>query len=318
MSEALRWGVLGTARINRRVLPGIKAAGHPLTIVGSREPDRARSAAAEYGAARSGSYEEVLAAPDVDAVYISLPNTLHAPWAIRAAEAGKHVLCEKPLAPTVAECESMVTAARKHGVHLVEAFMYRNHPQWTYVHELVNAGEIGAIRLLRASFAFRLRDRENIRLSAELGGGALQDVGCYCINLARWFLGEPSRVRGTALDLQSVGVDTHSAAVLEYESGALAMLSCSFETFGQQIVEIVGDRGRIEVQPAFVPLGDSRVRIVTADADRTETIPAADAYQLQAAAMERLIRMGAPSPTPATDAAPTQAIIAAWKQRGND
>lgn len=317
MSEPLRWGVLGTAGINRRVLPGIRAAGHSLTIIGSREPERARTAAAEHEAARAGSYEDVLAAPDVDAVYISLPNTLHATWAIRAAEAGKHVLCEKPLAPTVAECEAMVTAAQHHGVHLVEAFMYRHHPQWKLVRGVIDSGGIGAIRLLRASFTFRLRDKQNIRLMPELGGGALQDVGCYCINLARWFLGEPARVRGVALDLQDVGVDTHSAAVLAYASGALATLSCSFETTNQQIVEIVGERGRIKVQTAFVPLGDTDVRIVDADGDRTETIPAADAYERQAVAMQRLIREGSPSPTPAADAALTQAVIAAWK-RGNE
>jgi xylose dehydrogenase (NAD/NADP) len=313
MPEPLRWGILGTARINRRILPGIRAAGDTLTIVGSRDPDRARAIAAEYGAERGGSYEDVLAAPDVDAVYISLPNSLHAPWAIRAAEAGKHILCEKPLAPNVDDCTAMVAAAKRHGVHLVEAFMYRYHPQWKLVRDTIDAGRIGAVRLLRATFTFRLRDRHNIRLSPELMGGALQDVGCYCVNVARWFLGEPAGVHGVALDLQGVGVDTHGAAVLDYASGAIAMLSCSFETTSQQVVEIVGETGRIEVQTAFVAIGDARVHIVDADGDRTEIIPATDSYALEVAAMGRLIRAGEPVLTPATDAAPTQAVIAAWR-----
>src|SRR5579884_903904 len=154
MPEPLRWGILGTARINRRILPGIRAAGDTLTIVGSRDP--ARAIAVEYGAKRGGSYDDVLAAPDVDAVYISLPNSLHAPWAIRAAEAGKHILCEKPLAPNVDDCTAMVAAAQRHGVHLVEAFMYRYHPQWKLVRDTIDAGKIGAVRFLRATFTFRL------------------------------------------------------------------------------------------------------------------------------------------------------------------
>jgi xylose dehydrogenase (NAD/NADP) len=313
MPEPLRWGILGTARINRRILPGIRAAGDILAIVGSRDRERAQAAAAEYGAERAGTYEDVLAASDVNAVYISLPNTLHVPWAIRAAEAGKHILCEKPLAPTIAGCEAMVAAAERHGVHLVEAFMYRHHPQWKLVREVIDSGKVGPVRLLRATFTFQLRDPRNIRLSPELGGGALQDVGCYCINVARWFLGEPTQIRGIASDLQGVGVDTHSAAVLEFGSGALAVLTCSFEMTGQQVVEIVGERGRIEVQTAFVCFGDTRVRVVDADGDRVEIIPAADAYALEVAAMDRLIRDGEPSLSPATDAALTQAVIAAWR-----
>jgi xylose dehydrogenase (NAD/NADP) len=314
MATPLRWGVLGASRINRRTLPGFRAAGQVIAIIGSRDRERARSAAAEHGAERFGTYEDVLAAPDVEAVYISLPNSLHAEWAVRAAEAGKHILCEKPLAPSTAECERMIAACARHGVQLVEAFMYRYHPQWRLVRDLVEAGTIGGPRLLRATFSFLLRDRANIRLSSELGGGALQDVGCYCVNVARWFLGEPTRVRGFALDLQGAGVDTHAAAVLDFPSGALAMLSCSFETASQQIVEIVGERGRIIVPLAFVALGDCRVHVIEGGTERIETVPAADPYALQAAAMERLIRAGEPVLTPGADAVPTQAVIAAWKQ----
>lgn len=314
MPKPLRWGILGTARINRRILPGLRAAGHTLVVVGSRDLERARAAAAEYGAQRAGTYEDVLTAPDVDAVYISLPNSLHLPWTLRAAEAGKHILCEKPLAPNVADCETMVAACQRHGVHLVEAFMYRYHPQWQVVWQAIKDAKIGQLRQLRATFTFFLHDRGNIRLSPELGGGALQDVGCYCVNVARWFLGEPSRVRGVASDLQSVGVDTHSSAALEFPSGAHALLSCSFEMPSEQRVEIVAERGRIEVATAFVSLGESRVRIVEPENERVEIVPPADPYQRELEAMAALIHDGTPVRTPATDAAPTQAVIAAWIQ----
>jgi predicted dehydrogenase len=316
MPLPLRWGILGAARINRRFVPGLKDVRQTIAIIGSRDRARAEAAAAEHGAERAGTYEEVLNAPDVDVVYIPLANSLHRPWTLRAAEAGKHVLCEKPLAPNPADCATMVAAAERHGVHLVEAFMYRYHPQWKLVWQVVEAGTIGPIQMLRAAFQFPLRDRTNVRLSAELQGGALQDVGCYCVNVARWFLGEPSRVRGIAADRQGVGVDTHSAAVLEFPSGALALLSCSFETTGRQVVELIGDRGLIEVRTPFTPTGDCEVRIVDGDGERIETVPAANAYGLEARAMEKLIREGTPVLTPASDAAKTQEVIAAWKAEG--
>src|SRR5438477_13217240 len=154
MAEPFRWGILGAAGINRRFLPGLLSVGHRIAIIGSRDRERGRAAAAEYGAERTGSYEDVLGATDVDALYIPLPNSLHVPWAIRAAEAGKHVLCEKPLAPTVEGCEQMVAASQRHGTHLVEAFMYRYHPQWQLVWETIRSGQIGAVQLLRATFQF--------------------------------------------------------------------------------------------------------------------------------------------------------------------
>jgi D-xylose 1-dehydrogenase (NADP+, D-xylono-1,5-lactone-forming) len=313
MSTPFRWGILGAANINKRFLAGVREAGHVIAIIGARDLARAQTAAAEWGAERSGGYHDVLHASDVDTIYIPLPNGLHREWTIRAAEAGKHVLCEKPMAPSVADCTAMVAACERNGVHLVEAFMYRYHPQWKVVWDAVNSGKLGKIQTLRATFQFSIRDPANVRLSAPLDGGALQDAGCYCINVCRWFLGEPTRVRGISLDRQGHGVDTHNAAALEFASGAEALLSCSFETTFSQSLELIGDRGRIEVPAPFLPSGDTPVHLVDADGDRIETIAARNQYAEEALAMEALIRDSKASLTPGADAALTQAVIAAWK-----
>ena len=313
MANPLRWGILGTGRMCRRVAAAIHTVGDVVTIVGSREAHRAQEVAGAVGAARGGLYEDVLAAADVEVIYVALPNRLHAPWTVRAAEAGKHVFCEKPLAATVEECETMVAACDRHGVHLVEAFMYRYHPQWQVVWRVVESGRLGRLRLLRAAFGFHLRGEGNIRLVPELDGGALQDVGCYCVNVARWFLGEPQRVRGVSADLRGVGVDTHNSAILEFASGAQALLECSFETASHQVVEIIGEQGRIEVPVAFVTTGETRVRIVDDDGDRVEVVSPADSYALEVAAVGRLIREGVPTLTPGDDAIRTQTVLAAWR-----
>lgn len=314
MADPFRWGILGTARISVTRLPGFRAAGHQIAIVGSREPsgERARDYAAMLGAERVGAYDDVLAAPDIDAVYISLPNTLHVPWAIRAAEAGKHVLCEKPLAPTVDGCRQMVDAAARHGVKLVEAFMYRNHPQWQVIWEKVRAGSIGDLEMARAAFGFVLNRPGDIRLSPEVGGGAIQDVGCYTVNLVRWFLGEPTRVRGFALDRRGVGVDTHSAATLEFSGGRLAEVACSLDADLGQSVELVGRRGRIAISGVFLPRGDVTLHISDPDGDRDEIVPGANQYGLEFSAFARHVREGTPILTPAADAIATQSVIARW------
>jgi predicted dehydrogenase len=313
MPRPFRWGVLGAAGINRRVLPGITGAGHTIAIIGARDPARAAAAAAQFGAERSGSYADVLSASDIDVVYIPLANGLHREWTIRAAEAGKHVLCEKPMATSVADCDAMVAACRRNGVHLVEAFMYRHHPQWKLVWDAVNGGKIGAIQTLISSFQFSVRDPQNVRLSAPLAGGALQDAGCYVINACRWFLGEPTRVRGISADRQGHGVDTHNVAALEFASGAQAILSTSFDSAQLQSLHLIGDRGRIEVDSPFIHQGPSQIRLINADGIQTEAVPYHDQYVDQALDFEALVREGKPNLTPGADAALTQAVIAAWK-----
>ncbi|HLZ10004.1 MAG TPA: Gfo/Idh/MocA family oxidoreductase, partial [Chloroflexota bacterium] len=179
--------------------------------------------------------------------------------------------------------------------------------------EAIRSGRIGEIKTFHSSFQFSTRDRDNVRLNPSLAGGVLQDAGCYCINAARWFLGEPTRVRGFALDQQSTGVDTHCAAALEFPSGALATLTCSFESAMVQSLSIIGSKGRIEVLEPFVQSGDATIRIVDASGPQTVTIPFVNQYALECVAMESLIKEGKPSLSPATDAAGTQAVIAAWK-----
>ncbi len=193
----LRWGLLGTARINRMVIPPLRAsAGNRLLAVASRDLARATGYAKEWGIERAhGAYEALLADPEIDAVYIPLPNHLHAEWTIRAARAGKHVLCEKPLALTVAEVDAMGAAARESGVVLAEAFMYRHHPQTLKVKELVDAGAIGPVRFVRGTFSFPLTRPDDVRLRPEWGGGCLWDVGCYPAQLHPLRARETSRSR---------------------------------------------------------------------------------------------------------------------------
>jgi xylose dehydrogenase (NAD/NADP) len=308
-----RWGILGTGRINVRVLPGFRDAGHQIAIVGSRDPERAKAHAAELGAERTGTYKDVLTADDVDAVYVSLPNALHKPWTIEALEAGKPVLCEKPMATTVADCRAMVAAAERAGLPLAEAFMYRHHPRWAVVRRIVDSGEIGELLTVRAAFGFKLDRAEDIRLSPELEGGATQDVGSYAVNLVRWFVGEPTAVRGVALDRRGVGVDTHGAAVLEYPGGRLGVVETSFDTPLGQRAELVGTRGTIVVPEPFLPRTDGSVRVVTPEGERAETLPLDNQYGRQFRGFERLVREREPVPTPGTDAEGTQAVIASWR-----
>jgi D-xylose 1-dehydrogenase (NADP+, D-xylono-1,5-lactone-forming) len=315
--NALRWGILGTGGIVRRWLPGFQASGDVLAIVGSREAARARAAAREFGAERGGSYEDVLSATDVDVIYNALPNEPHVEWTVRAAEAGKHCLCEKPLAPTVEGCQRMVAAAERHRVHLVEAFMYRYNPRWTRVRELLDGGEIGPVRLARAAFGFYMGpDRaSDVRLSPALGGGATQDVGCYAVNAVRWLLGEPSEVRGWALDRRGAGVDTHAAAVLAYPDDVLAEVACSFDASLGQALEVVGERGRIEVPSPFLPRGQTTVRLTVGADERVETFREVNQYELEVRAVRALLRDGTPTLTPGSDGIANQRVLTAWRDR---
>jgi predicted dehydrogenase len=206
----------------------------------------------------------------------------------------------------------MVVAAERLGTKLVEAFMYRNHPQWRVVWERVRSGDLGALEMVRATFGFNLNRPGDIRLSPEVGGGATQDVGCYTVNLVRWFLGEPTQVRGSAIDRRGVGVDTHSAAVLEFPDGRLAEVACSFDASLGQSVEFVFQRGRISISGAFLPRGDVTLRISDPDGERDEVVTGANQYGLEFATFARHVREGAPVLTPATDAIGTQEVIARW------
>lgn len=269
-TRRIRWGVLGTARIARRaVAPAIvRSSNGTLLALGSRHADRAAELAADlrddlgaegaFGLAdlrTSGSYEAVLADPDVDAVYVPLPNAQHLAWTLRALEAGKHVLCEKPLAMTAADCHTMQRAAADRGLVLMEAFMYRFHPRWERLLERVRAGDLGPIRLIQASFTFTVTDPANIRLSLELGGGALMDVGCYTVNVARSLMAaEPSEARAQARWTIG-GVDEQLFGTLRFERGAVAQLACSLAAARSEDVLVVGEKGVARLRHAFVPTG---------------------------------------------------------------
>jgi D-xylose 1-dehydrogenase (NADP+, D-xylono-1,5-lactone-forming) len=242
---SLRVGILSTARINRLVLAGARESQRvDVTAVASRDLARAEAYAREQGIDRAyGSYEELLADPDVEAVYNPLPNSMHVDWSIRALEAGKHVLCEKPMSRRPEDVERAFDAADRAGLLLTEAFMYRHNPQTARLKELVDGGAIGELRLVRAAFSFSISDPANIRLAAELDGGALMDVGCYCVSGSRLLAGEPERVFGTSLT--EAGADTSFAGTLSFPGGVVAQFDCSFRLPMRDELEAVGTEGSI-------------------------------------------------------------------------
>jgi predicted dehydrogenase len=246
VTETVRWGVLSTARINRLVLAGARQSDRvEIVAVGSRGAERAAAYAEEHGIPRAhGSYEDLLADPRVEAIYISLPNSLHHPWTMKALEAGKHVLVEKPYTRRAAEVKEAYEAANKRGLVLMEAFMWRHNPQTRRLLELLP--EIGELQTIRATFSFHLSDPANVRMLAELEGGALMDVGCYCVSGSRLLAGEePERVYGEQAVGPS-GVDTRFTGLLRFPSGVVAELTCGFlmEHMG---LEAIGSRGSFYV-----------------------------------------------------------------------
>ena len=252
--RSLRWGVLSTADIARRkVIPGLrKAARCSVVAIASRDGARARAVAAELDIPTAyGSYEALLAADDIDAVYIPLPNHLHAEWTIAAARAGKHVLCEKPLAMTAAEAAGMVEVCEREGVRLMEAFMYRLHPSWVAVRDLVASGRIGRLIAVDSWFSYFNDDPANIRNIAAFGGGALFDIGCYNVNLSRMlFDAEPVRVDARLVRDPKTGVDVLTSAILAFDAG-LATFTCSTRAEPDQRVDIYGSDGRLRVHIPF-------------------------------------------------------------------
>jgi D-xylose 1-dehydrogenase (NADP+, D-xylono-1,5-lactone-forming) len=243
---AVRWGVLSTARINAKVLAGARLAENvDVVAVGSRDRARGEAFAAEHGIGRvHGSYEELLADPDVEAVYIPLPNSFHVPWSVKALEAGKHVLCEKPLTRRAADAEAAFDAAERAGRLLMEAFMWRYHPQTEALVRLLP--EIAPLRIIRAAFGFTLspEDRNNVRWLAELEGGALMDVGCYCVSALRLLGGEPERASGEAVRAPT-GVDARFAGVLRLPNDVLGQIDCGLDVPLRGGIYVVGEGGTL-------------------------------------------------------------------------
>ena len=290
-AEATRWGVLSTARINDLVLAGAaKSDRVHMLAVASRDAGRADTYAREKGFERShGSYEALLADPDVEAVYISVPNGPHVEWSIRALEAGKHVLCEKPLTADLAEAERAFDVAERQRLLLMEAFMWRHHPQTLRLKELVESGAVGTLRLIRSAFSFpAVEDPGDMRLLTEPDGGSLLDVGCYCVNAARYLAGEPAGVYGASV-INDAGVDVRFAATLWTDDGVITQFDSALDVPVREELELVGDRGHIVVrdpwhglEPAIELRHDGTTEVIE--------VEALDSYQLELENMSDAVR----------------------------
>ena len=326
MPNKIRWGVLSTAAIGlKKVLPAMQLGQHStVTAIASRNLAKAREAADALGIATAyGSYEELLADPNVDAIYNPLPNQLHVPWTIKAAEAGKHVLCEKPLSMTVAEAQTLLDVSRRTGVKIGEAFMIRSYPQWLRLRELIRSGRIGELRSVTAFFSYFNNDPGNIRNQVECGGGALMDIGCYCIHVSRYAFGqEPSRVVAKVERDPEMHTDRLTSAILDFPGGQ-SIFTCSTQLAPYQRVHFLGTQGRIEIEIPFNAPNDRPTRLfidetgdLTGSGIVTETFPVADQYTLQGDAFSRAILENTQVPVPVEDAIRNMAVIDAIFRSG--
>ncbi|MGI9174909.1 MAG: Gfo/Idh/MocA family protein [Rhodothermales bacterium] len=312
----VRWGILSTARIGTsKVIPAMQAGEYSeVAGIASRSLPSAREAAAPLGIPQAyGTYEDLLADPGIDAVYIPLPNHLHVPWSIKALEAGKHVLCEKPIGLDAAEAETLLEAARAHPhLKVMEAFMYRMHPQWQRTRALVQEGAIGEVRAVQSFFSFFNDDPGNIRNSAEYGGGALMDVGCYCVSLARFlFDAEPERAE-SVMDIDAdFGVDRLTSALLDFGEGRTSTFTCATQLARYQRVHVVGTEGAIEIEIPFNAPPDQACRIFHQQDGNTEEIAfdACDQYTIQGDLFSRAILEDTAVPTPLEDAVANMRVI---------
>jgi xylose dehydrogenase (NAD/NADP) len=294
---ALRWGLLSTARINHHLIPAIRAAERAeLVAVASRNQSRAEAYAAEWGIPHAyGSYQALLDDPHVDAIYISLPNSLHAEWTVRAAEAGKHVLCEKPLALSVRECDEIIAAAESAGVVAVEAVMYLYHPLLHRARQLVQEGAVGEVTLVRGALAINLDRPDDIRWKPELGGGSLWDVGSYPVSFIRWIAGEPEEVFGWQ-SLSESGVDQTFAGLLRYGNGVLGVFDCGFREVFRSQAEVFGTEGILTIEHPHAICAESCI-LLCRDSDEEEiSLPEADPYRCQVEALTAAVLDGAPLP----------------------
>ena len=316
-ASTVRWGILSTAKIGtEKVIPAMQqGALSEITAIASRDADRARAAAELLGIPNSyGSYDELLADPDIDAVYNPLPNHLHVSLSIQALEAGKHVLCEKPIGLTSAEGQQLVDAGAAHPeLKLMEAFMYRHHPQWQRARQIVADGGIGELRTIQTAFAYFNDDGQNIRNIAEIGGGGLMDIGCYAISLARFiFDAEPDRVVGIVEYDEAFGTDRLSSAMLDFGRGT-STFTCSTQLTPYQRVNIFGTSGRVEIEIPFNAPPDRPCRMWHETEGETLEIefPVCDQYAIQGELMSQAILEDTAVPTPISDAVANMKVIEA-------
>jgi predicted dehydrogenase len=313
----VRWGVLSTAKIGtQKVIPAMQAGQYcAVTAIASRDPEKARQTASQLGIPKAySSYEELLTDPEVDAVYNPLPNHLHVPWSIKALEAGKHVLCEKPIALTAAEAQDLLDAAHEHPqLKVMEAFMYRHHPQWQRTQQLVAQGEIGDLRTIQSFFSYYNVDPNNIRNLAGMGGGGLMDIGCYCISLSRFiFDGEPHRVSGIVEYDPGFQVDRLVSAVLDFGRGT-ATFTCATQLSPYQRVNIFGTEGRVEIEIPFNAPTDRPCRMWHQHGSETDEIllDVCNQYTIQGDLFSQAVLNDTDVPTPLEDAVANMKVIEA-------
>ena len=321
MPHKLRWGVLSTAAIGlKKVIPAMQQGQYTSVVaIASRDLAKAQEAATALGIPTAyGSYEELLADPNIDAVYNPLPNQLHVPWTVRAAEAGKHVLCEKPLSLTVAEAESLLAIRSRTGVKIGEAFMIRSFPQWLRLRELLKQGRIGDPRSIVGVFSYFNIDPANIRNQVASGGGALMDIGCYLIHASRYaFANEPTRVVALIDRDPQMHTDRLTSAILDFSAGQ-SIFTCSTQLVPYQRVHFLGTRGRIEIEIPFNAPMNRPTRLFVDDGGdlsgktiTTETFPVCDQYTLQGDAFSKAVLENTEVPVPLEDAIGNMAVIEA-------
>ena len=319
MTNKVKWGILGVASIaTRKVIPGMqKGALSEITAIASRDLRKAQDAAKQLGIPKTyGSYEELLADKEVEAIYNPLPNHLHVPWTIRAAEAGKHVLCEKPIALNAAEAETLLAVRTRTGRKIGEAFMVKTYPQWLRVRELVRQKRIGDLKSIITVFSYFNRDPQNVRHKVEWGGGGLLDIGCYPITLSRWFYGEePRRVTGAIENDPDFRTDRLSSGILEFPAGH-SVFSCGTQTNYFQRMTLLGTTGRIDVEIPFNAPPNKPLSLIISDGmefiggkSEVEMIPPADQYMIQGDAFSRAIRENTEVPVPLEDAIANMKVI---------
>jgi predicted dehydrogenase len=319
MSRKVRWGVLGVANIAvQKVIPGMQRAEHvEIAAIASRSLEKAKQAAAKLGIPQVyGSYEELLADPHIDAIYVPLPNHLHVPWSIKCLEAGKHVLCEKPIAMSALEAATLITARDAAGRKAGEAFMARTHPQWIRAQELVRDGAIGEMRVVEGHFSYTNVNPDNVRNRADIGGGALMDIGCYPITLSRMMFGEEPRRVVSIIDRDpNFRTDRRTTVLMEYPSGQCTF-TCATQLVPYQRMQIFGTKGRIEMEIPFNAPPDRPTRLLRDDGSslvgagvQAEEFPVCDQYTIQGDLFSRAILEDGPVAVPLEDALHNMRVI---------
>jgi predicted dehydrogenase len=315
----IRWGVLGVAKIAvDKVIPAMQRGEHTsIVAIASRSLEKAKEAASRLGIERAyGSYEELVADPNVDAIYNPLPNHLHVPWTIRAAEAKKHVLCEKPIALSAAEAKTLLAVRDRTGVQIQEAFMVRTHPQWLLVRDLVRKGEIGKLRAIHGAFSYSNRDPKNVRNIASIGGGGVYDIGCYPITMSRFvFESEPLRVAALLERDPEMQIDRLASAILEFEQGH-ALFTVSTQLVAYQRMIYFGTSGRLQLEIPFNAPPDRPCRLLHDNGSdmfgtgtRVIDVPTCDQYTVQGDRFSKSILDGTPQPIPLEDAVANMAVL---------